>query len=114
MLTRSIYLQRQLAALLVTASGLWQVAGLWLNPLGEPVLLTALIGAVYLLIGLGLFGQSRFTLFVAMTVPAAHLWFILSAEPPWNTASYLWVAGDALVILISARVLWALRHQPSS
>lgn len=120
---RATYLMRQLAALLVTASGLWQIAGLWLGDLDAAHLLSALVGAVYLLIGLGLFGQSRFTLFVAIAVPAAMLWLTLSGEAPWTnapwtestwtTANTLRSAVDALVIVLSTRVLWALRHQAS-
>ncbi|MBN7798300.1 hypothetical protein [Parahaliea mediterranea] len=121
--TRYTYLMRQLAALLITASGLWQIAGLWLGELDAAHLLTALVGAAYLLIGLGLFGQSRFTLFVAIALPAAMLWLALSGNAPWTsppwteatwtTANVLRGAVDALVIALSARVLWALRHQPS-
>ncbi|MBA6411537.1 hypothetical protein H2508_00190 [Parahaliea sp. F7430] len=113
MLTRSIYWQRQLAALLITASGLWQIATLWLSPLGDQVLLSALLGAVYLLIGLGLFGQSRFSLFTAIVIPATVLWLVLSSDPQWTTVRYLRTAADALVVLLSTRVLWALRNQPS-
>ncbi|MFV0277574.1 MAG: hypothetical protein ACK5HY_10370, partial [Parahaliea sp.] len=73
--SQPIYRLRQLAALLATASGLWRVACLWMGQLDESALLGALAGAVYLLMALGLIGHSRFTLFVAIAVPAASLWF---------------------------------------
>ncbi len=113
MLTRGIYLQRQLAALLVTGSGVWQVASLWLDRLSESVLLTALCGAVYLLIGIGLFGQSRFTLFIAICVPGALLALTLAGQPVWTPGLTVRAVLDLLIVLLSARVLWALRHQPS-
>ncbi|WP_116366845.1 hypothetical protein [Parahaliea mediterranea] len=110
MLTRTLHHMRQLAALLVAASGAWQVAALWFNPLNEGHLLVALIGAAYLLLSVGLFGQSRFSLFLAVVVPALHLWFLVHLG---QALTSLPVAIDLAVILLSARVLWALRHQPS-
>ncbi|TXS96667.1 hypothetical protein FV139_04130 [Parahaliea maris] len=102
---------RQLTALLVAGSGVWQVATLWLGPLTQGGLLTALTGGVYLLMSVGLSGQSRFSLFVAIVLPAAHLWFSYGLD---NSASASTLAAiDAIVILLSTRVLWALRHQPS-
>ncbi|GAB3288475.1 hypothetical protein [Parahaliea aestuarii] len=110
MLTRTLLHMRQLAALLVAASGAWQVAGLWFNPLNEAHLLIALIGAAYLLLSIGLFGQSRFSLFLAMVVPALHLWFLMRLG---EGLASLPAAIDLAVILLCARVFWALRHQPS-
>ncbi len=110
MLTRTLHHLRQLAAVLVAASGIWQVAGLWLNPLDEGRLLIALIGAAYLLLSIGLFGQSRFSLFLAIVVPALHLWFLRQLGEGLMTPPG---AIDVAAMLIGARVLWALRHQPS-
>lgn len=111
MLYRNIHFLRQLTALLVAGSGVWQVATLWLGPLTRSGLLTALTGGIYLLLSVGLSGQSRFSLFVSIIIPAAHLWLTYGRDAA-ASASVL-AAIDAIVILLSARVLWALRHQPS-
>lgn len=111
--TRSIHLLRQIAAVLATVSGLWQIAGLWMGPLNEPALLTALSGAAYLLIGLGLFGQSRFTLFMAILLPATMLWLTRAGATDHSITTTLRAMVDVLVIVFSARVLWAVRREPS-
>jgi hypothetical protein len=113
MLTRRIYLARQLAALLVTASGLWQVAGLWFGRLDEAAVFTAFTGSVYLFVGLGLFGHSRLSLVLAVLLPATLWWLSLAGVSPWGPDGALRAASDALIVLLSARVVWALRHQPS-
>ena len=66
----SLFRLRNLAALLVTLSGIGQVGMLWFRPLTGAVITDAVIGFTYIIIGIGLQGQSRFTLFVAIAVPA--------------------------------------------
>lgn len=108
-------LQRSAAATIVAASGLLQVASLWRHRLSEDVLLTALIGSIYLLIAIGLYGRSRFTLFLAAGVCAACATvLLLSGLPrPWPAPQVIRFASDILVVLLCGRVLWSVRHLPS-
>ncbi|MEE4144341.1 MAG: hypothetical protein V2I26_06035 [Halieaceae bacterium] len=73
---------RVLAALLITLSGIGQVAALWFRELTGAALIDAFIGVVYIIIGIGLQGQSRFTLFLAIAAPAAAAALVLNASPP--------------------------------
>ena len=53
---------RYLAACLTFLSGFSHVAQLWFRETDGTALLTAAVGMIYLLLGLGLSGQSRFAL----------------------------------------------------
>lgn len=55
---------RNSAALLMMLSGVSHVAQLWFRDLNAATLLTALAGMYFLLLALGLSGQSRFTLWI--------------------------------------------------
>jgi hypothetical protein len=61
---------RNIAAFLTLLSGFSHVAQLWFRETDGTALLTAAAGMIYLLLGLGLSGQSRFALW-ATTVTAA-------------------------------------------
>ncbi len=114
MMTANIYRYlRNSAALLIIASGVGQVAALWLRELTAAALADALLGAVYIIIGIGLFGRSRFTLFMAMAVPGATTIWLLRSQPqiPAGYAAHIMV--DILIVLISAAVLWQVRDEPS-
>lgn len=104
---------RLCAAIFTTLSGATQVATLWLRRLDEAALLAALLGATYLIIGIGLFGRSRFSLFVAIAVPGSVAAALLyqSGEP--EPVNLLRIAVDGLIVLLSATVLWRVRHTPS-
>ena len=106
-------LLRNLAAILITLSGTGQVAALWLRELNGAAVTDALLGAVYLIIGIGLFGQSRFTLFTAIVIPAAAAWYVLTWFPQLGPIYNARLATDAIVALCSAVALWQLRHAPS-
>lgn len=113
--SRLITSLRLLAAALVTCSGVTRIGSLWFRELTEHAVLSLLVGAVYLIIAIGLFGQSRFTLFVAMLVPAATAtltldYFSFDSLPPLQLAG---ITADAVTIACSAIVLWQLRNQPS-
>lgn len=103
----SLFRLRNLAALLVTLSGVGQVAMLWFRPLTGEAVIDAVIGIVYIIIGIGLQGQSRFTLFVAIAVPATVAGLIVNSEPLETMASLqrTRVALDAAVMLCAAIVL---------
>ena len=104
---------RSCAALLITLSGIGHIAALWLRDLTPTALFEALLGCVYLIIGIGLFGQSRFTLFMAILVPACAAWYLIDSGLPDNPVQDARLAIDALVVLFSAAVLWQVRNDPS-
>ena len=110
-----VRLQRYAAATIVAVSGVAQIATLWRYRLSEGVLLTALIGSVYLLIAIGLYGRSRFTLFLAAGVSAACAgMLILGGLPwPWPAVQLIRFASDIAVVVLCCRVLWSVRHLPS-
>ena len=103
----SLFRLRNLAALLVTLSGIGQVAMLWFRPLTGAVIIDAVIGFTYIIIGIGLQGQSRFTLFVAIAVPATAAALILNGQPLETMASLqrTRLALDLAVILCAGIVL---------
>lgn len=109
----SVILQRYAAATIVAISGLAQVASLWRHRLSEGVLVTALIGSVYLLIAIGLYGRSRFTLGLAVTVCGACAGMLVVSGVPWPPAHYMRFASDIAVVVLCCRVLWSVRHLPS-
>ena len=99
-------------ATVVTAAGLAQVAMLWVFDLGAPVLLTALAGGCYLLLGLGLFGVSRFALALAAAVCGARAWLAF-APVPLPTWEQLRTVIDVLVAVTAIGLLWQARHAPT-
>jgi hypothetical protein len=106
---------RNIAAVLITVSGAGLIALLWFRELTGAALIDALVGTVYLYIGIGLLGQSRFTLFVAIAVPATALGMVLRETPlaELNSLQLARAGIDAAVILIATIVLWRVRNQPS-
>ena len=99
-------------AIVVTAAGLAQVAMLWVFDLGAPVLLTALAGGCYLLLGLGLFGVSRFALALSAAVCGARAWLAFAPVPVplWEQ---LRTGVDVLVAVTALGLLWQARHAPT-
>ncbi|MEH6611497.1 MAG: hypothetical protein V7696_19170 [Halioglobus sp.] len=83
--------------------------------MSRETLLLALLGAVYLFIGIGLFGRSRFTLFLAMTLPAAGIALALQLDPieSMSEVVLLRITASLLVIALSTNVLWSVRNNPS-
>lgn len=107
-------LLRYTAASLMCLSGLGQIVALWLRQLTGSALLDGLLGTVYLLTGIGLFGRSRFALFMAIVIPvvASGALLYIAALPPEQLLT-LRVAVDAAIALLSMIVLWQVRHYPS-
>ena len=99
-------------ATVVTAAGLAQVAMLWVFDLGAPVLLTALAGGCYLLLGLGLFGVSRFALALAAAVCGTRAWLAFAPVPVLSWEQ-LRTAVDLLVTIAALGLLWQARHTPT-
>ncbi len=100
---------RLLAALLTTGAGIALLASLWFRELNPAAVLDALIGAIYLFIALGLYGSSRFTLFLALAAPVASAFIArwgAQVLDPWLT---LRLAADTAIVLASAAALWQFR-----
>jgi hypothetical protein len=98
---------RVLAAVLITVSGIGQVALLWFSDLNANTLIGAFVGVVYIIIGIGLQGQSRFTLFVAIAVPLAAAALLLNVVPGGasSTLQIVRLTVDLLVVACSVLVL---------
>lgn len=112
----SFFPLRNLAALLITLSGTGQVALLWFRELTGTAVLGALLGISYIIIGIGLFGQSRFTLFVAIVVPTVAAVLILDTTPlaELSQLQIVRVVVDAIVPLCALIVLLRVRKTPSA
>jgi hypothetical protein len=106
-------LLRNTAATLMCLSGLGQIAALWLRELSGPAVTDGLAGTVYLVIGIGLFGRSRFSLFMAILVPIAASAALVYTRTLAGQHDTLRIAVDTAVVLLSASVLWQVRHHPS-
>ena len=89
------------------------VASLWLRDLTQLAVLDALIGAVYLIAGIGLFGHSRFSLFLGIAIPIgiSSAFYHYTAEV--QAIDQLRYTADGVIALLSAIVLWMVRHQES-
>ena len=98
---------RVLAAMLIMASGVGQVALLWLRDLTADTLTGAFVGVVYIIIGIGLLGQSRFTLFVAIASPLAAAAVLLNVVPGGapSTLQIIRLTVDLAVVICSTLVL---------
>ena len=115
MTNKSLVILRNSAAALISISGLGLITMLWFRELSEAAVAEALLGTVYLIISLGLLGQSRFSLFVAIVAPAMGATLLLQFIPltEMNPLQLTRVAIDGLVIMLSATVLWHVCHNPS-
>jgi hypothetical protein len=111
---RTLSRLRTLAGTLITCSGLGRIASLWFRELNGEAVLALLVGAIYLIIGIGLFGQGRFTLFLAVAAPLASLSLLVHhAAPQLNLAQQTVIIVDAIAVLCSAMVLLHMRKQPA-
>ena len=106
-------LLRHTAATLMCLSGLGQIAALWLRELTETTLADGLLGTVYVITAIGLFGHSRFSLFVAIVIPATASAVLLYTVPQPEDVYMLRSAVDMAIVVLSAIVLWQVRHHPS-
>ena len=104
---------RVLAAMLIMASGVGQVALLWFRDLTADTLTGAFVGVVYIIIGIGLLGQSRFTLFVAIAIPLAAAALLLNVVPGGapGTLQIIRLVFDLMVVICSTLVLANTRDQ---
>ena len=108
-------LLRTFAAILITLAGAALITALWFRELTETAVIDAVLGAVYLIIGIGLFGRSRFTLFVALVVPALDAAWLFHRVPAASLdgVQAARLSLDLLVVLSAALVLarWRARRR---
>ncbi len=103
---------RNATALLTCVSAVGQISLLWVLDLGSAVLGVAFAGCLYLMLALGLFGVSRFALFLAGVLPGAR------ALTAWNPLPVLaWeqlrTTGDLVIAILALCLLWRARHAPT-
>ena len=111
---RFISFLRFASASLLCLSGLAHIAALWHRELTGLAIGDALLGAVYLIIALGLFGKSRFSLFMAIIIPATvTAWLYTTLAQP-GQVQLLRMGVDVSVALLSTVVLWNVRNNPSA
>lgn len=115
MVSRNITRTRNTAATLLTLSGLSHIAELWFRDISDSALTGALFGSLCLIIGIGLYGQSRFTLFMAIVVPAVgvRLALINTDTAALNLLPRVQLGAEVSVMIFSAIVLFAVRNNPS-
>jgi hypothetical protein len=106
---------RNIAATLLTLSGISHIATLWIHEIDLTLLVNASFGAVYLFIGIGLYGQSRFALFTAIIFPGIGAGLALKTYElsSFSILGLSQLGVDFIVIAISAVVLFAVRNNPS-
>jgi hypothetical protein len=97
---------RNMAAIIITVSGAGQSLSLWLLPVTPGLLMTALLGSLYLLLGLGLFGTARLSLLLAIVLPPLRSWFGLY---PLDIDAWelLRIAGDLAIAALCIPALWS-------
>lgn len=105
---------RSLAALLASLYGCMLVATLWLRELTEVAALDALIGGIYVILGIGLVGRSRFSLFLGVILPAISIAVIGNLFEPIEQVYRLRITVDATIALFSLIALWHVRNVPSA
>lgn len=106
-------LLRNTAATLMCLSGTAQIAALWWRELTGTALIDGLWGTVYVIIGIGLYGHSRFSVYMGMLIPAAAIGLLVYTAPQIELIYSLRTAIDVVVVLVCAVVLWESRHHPS-
>jgi len=106
---------RNIAATALTLSGTSHIAGLWLRDIDTSLLVSVLFGAIYLFIGIGLYGQSRFALVTAILFPALGAGLALSTYSlgSFSTLGLAQLAIDMIVVTLSILVLFQVRNNPS-
>lgn len=101
---------RNATALLTCVSAVGQIALLWVLDLSAAVLGVAFSGCLYLMLALGLFGVSRFALFLAAALPATRA--LLGWNPlPLLQWEQLRTIADLVIALLAAFLLWRARDR---
>jgi hypothetical protein len=102
---------RDLAAALMLLAGITHVAQLWIYTLGGTTIFAAMFGVVYFLIALGLAGNSRFTLWLGVIIPALA---VVAGEPhqPSSVVNLtpLNLGINSVVLFLCGYTLYRTRH----
>jgi len=106
---------RNTAATLLTISGIIHIGALWLRDIDGTALAAGLVGGIYLIIGLGLYGHSRFALLMAMAGPFAGVWLAVNSAHilVFNPLVLIQLCIAVIVITTSTVVLLTDIRNPS-
>lgn len=111
---------RNFSASLITLSGISHIAELWLRDLNVAAILNALLGATYLFIGIGLFGRSRFALFLTAVVPSTVAALAINGYPidgsttaVFNSLAPAQMSAEIIAAIFCAMILFTVRNDPS-
>lgn len=97
---------RLVAACLVTSTGIGHIASLWFRELDAAAVLALWVGGIYLIVGLGLFGQSRFTLFVASALCATSALQALAQFGSLSGVQWAGMTADFVAATCCGMALW--------
>ena len=95
------------------SAGVTMVAALWLRELTQLAVLDAVVGAVYLVSGIGLFGHSRFSLILGIVIPLGVSGAFYASHDLVLTIDNLRYATDGVIAGLCVVVLWMVRHEES-
>jgi len=111
---------RNFSATLITLSGISHIGELWLRDLNLPAVLNALLGATLLFIGIGLYGRSRFVLFLATAVPGIAIALRLNSYPLESSQTLVFdslaraqMSAEIITAVFCVLVLFTVRNDPS-
>jgi hypothetical protein len=111
---------RNFSATLVTLSGLSHLAELWLRDLNVAAIINALLGATYLFIGIGLYGRSRFALFLTAIVPVIVAALAINGYPidgspmlVFDSLARAQISAEIIAAIFCALILFTVRNDPS-
>ena len=110
----SVYRTRKIrsaAAVILLLSGISHISQLWFRATDETALATALLGTIYLLMALGLAGQSRFALWVAAftTMAAGGMRVSQMSDNPADPLLAWHLLADVCIAILCAAVLYRTR-----
>ena len=103
---------RGTAATLMGCAGIAQVAALWLRELTGVAVVDAVLGAVYLIAAIGLFGHSRFSVYLGIAIPLGVSAMLSAGTEVPEAIDDLRLATNLVIALLSLSVLWLVWHHP--
>lgn len=111
---------RNFSATLITLSGASHIAELWLRDLNVAAMANALLGATYLFIGIGLYGRSRFALFLTTVVPSTAAALAINGYPIVGSPTLVFdslaraqMSTEVIAAILCALILFTVRNDPS-
>ena len=111
---------RNFSATLITLSGVSHIAELWLRDLNAAAILNALLGATFLFIGIGLYGRSRFALFLTAVIPSTAAVLAIKGYPidgspaqVFDSLARAQMSAEIIAAIFCAPILFTVRNDPS-